>query len=51
MDIEGFPELEKWMAVGDISTSHLDLLERQLLILQRVIGPADEDTPQGFLPF
>jgi len=42
---------EKWMAVGDISTSHLDLLERQLLILQRVIRPADEDTPQGFLPF
>lgn len=42
---------EKWMALGDISASHLELLERQLLILQRAIFPADEDTPQGLLPF
>ena len=28
-----------------------DLLERQLQILQRVITPTDEETPQGFLPF
>jgi hypothetical protein len=39
------------MALGDISGAHLDLLERQLQILQRVIAPADEETPQGFLPF
>ena len=39
------------MALGDISGAHLDLLERQLQILQRVITPADEETPQGFLPF
>ena len=42
---------EQWMALGDISGSHLDLLERQLLILQRAIAPSDDDTPQGFLPF
>ena len=42
---------EQWMALGDISGAHLDLLERQLQILQRVITPADEQTPQGFLPF
>ena len=29
----------------------LDLLERQLLILQRAFAPSDDDTPQGFLPF
>ena len=39
------------MALGDISGSHLDLLERQLLILQRAFAPSDDDTPQGFLPF
>ncbi|CAI8379791.1 MAG: Uncharacterised protein [Halieaceae bacterium] len=42
---------EQWMALGDISGSHLDLLERQLLILQRAIAPSDDETPQGFLPF
>ena len=42
---------EQWMALGDISDSHLDLLERQLLILQRAISPDDKDTPQGSLPF
>ena len=42
---------EQWMALGDISGGHLDLLERQLHILQRVIAPSDHDTPQGFLPF
>ena len=42
---------EQWMAIGDISGSHLDLLTRQLHILQRAITPSSEDTPQGFLPF
>ena len=42
---------EQWMALGDISGAHLDLLARQLQLLQRVITPTDEDTPQGFLPF
>tara|TARA_S200000501_G_scaffold302877_1_gene290401 strand:- start:108 stop:422 length:315 start_codon:yes stop_codon:yes gene_type:complete len=42
---------EQWMALGDISGSHLDLLERQLRILQRAIAPNDDETPQGFLPF
>ena len=42
---------EQWMALGDIGGSHLDLLERQLLILQRAIAPNDDETPQGFLPF
>jgi len=42
---------EQWMALGDISGTHLDLLERQLLILQRAIAPSDDETPQGFLPF
>lgn len=42
---------EKWMAVGEISGAHLDLLERQLHLIKRMIAPADDDTPQGFLPF
>ena len=42
---------EQWMALGDISGAHLDLLERQLQRPQRVIAPADEGAPQGFLPF
>ncbi|GIS01518.1 MAG: hypothetical protein CM15mP103_00690 [Gammaproteobacteria bacterium] len=36
------------MALGDISGSHLDLLERQLLILQRAIAPSDETRRRGF---
>ena len=42
---------EKWMALGEISGAHLDLLERQLHLIKRMIAPADDDTPQGFLPF
>lgn len=42
---------ERWMAMGDVSGAHLDLLERQLQILQRVVTPPSEDSPQGFLPF
>ena len=42
---------EKWMALGDISDAHLELLERQLLILKRALFQTDEDTPQGLLPF
>lgn len=42
---------EKWMALGDISSRHMDLLTRQLTLLRRVITPADPDSPQGFLPF
>ena len=42
---------EKWMAIGDISSRHMDLLSRQLTLLRRVITPVDEDSPQGFLPF
>jgi hypothetical protein len=42
---------EKWMALGGISGSHLDLLERQLHILASATAPPDDNTPQGFLPF
>ena len=42
---------EKWMALGEISGAHLDLLERQLQLIKRMITPPDGDTPQGFLPF
>ena len=42
---------EKWMALGEISGAHLDLLERQLQLIKRMIAPADDDAPQGFLPF
>jgi len=42
---------EKWMALGDISSRHMDLLTRQLTLLRRVITPADPENPQGFLPF
>jgi hypothetical protein len=42
---------EKWMALGDISSRHMDLLTRQLTLLRRVIAPVDPDSPQGFLPF
>ena len=42
---------EKWMALGEISGAHLNLLERQLHLIRRIIAPADDDTPQGFLPF
>jgi len=42
---------EKWMALGEISGAHLDLLERQLHLIRRLIAPAEDDTPQGLLPF
>ena len=42
---------EKWMALGGVSGSHLELLERQFNILKSATAPSDEDTPQGFLPF
>ena len=42
---------EKWMALGEISSAHLDLLERQLDLMTRLITPADDETPQGLLPF
>ena len=42
---------EKWMALGEISGAHLDLLERQLGLMSRLITPADDETPQGILPF
>ena len=42
---------EKLMALGGVSGSHLDLLERQLHILKSATAPSDQDTPQGFLPF
>ncbi|MEK9791717.1 MAG: hypothetical protein VW317_03340, partial [Halieaceae bacterium] len=42
---------EKWMALGEISGAHLDLLERQLGLMSRLITPADDETPQGLLPF
>lgn len=42
---------EKWMALGEISSAHLDLLERQLHLIKQTIAPADGDTRQGFLPF
>ena len=42
---------EKWMALGEISGAHLDLLERQLHLIRQLIAPAEDDTPQGLLPF
>tara|TARA_Y100000991_G_C21852746_1_gene297395 strand:- start:269 stop:583 length:315 start_codon:yes stop_codon:yes gene_type:complete len=42
---------ERWMALGGISGKHLDLLERQLQILRRIVTSADDETPQGLLPF
>ena len=42
---------ERWMALGGISGKHLDLLERQLQILRRIVASADNETPQGLLPF
>jgi hypothetical protein len=39
------------MALGEISGAHLDLLERQLGLMSRLITPADDETPQGLLPF
>jgi hypothetical protein len=42
---------EQWMAVGDIGGRHMDLLSRQLALLRRVVAPAEQESPQGFLPF
>ena len=42
---------EQWMALGDISGGHLDLLERQLHILQRVIAPPTTTRRRGFCLF
>ena len=42
---------ERWMAMGEISNDHLDLLERQLCILKRVIKAPNEETQQELLPF
>ena len=42
---------ERWMALGGISGKHLDLLERQLQSLRRIVTSPDDDTPQGLLPF
>jgi hypothetical protein len=42
---------EQWMVLGDISSRHMDLLTRQLTLLRRVITPAEQESPQGFLPF
>lgn len=42
---------EQWMALGDISSRHMDLLTRQLTLIRRLITPAEQDGPQGFLPF
>ena len=42
---------EQWMALGDISSRHMDLLTRQLTLIRRLIAPAEQDGPQGFLPF
>ena len=42
---------ERWMALGGISGKHLDLLERQLQILRRIVTSVDDETPQGLLPF
>ena len=41
---------ERWMALGGISGKHLDLLERQLQNLRRIVTSPDYDTPQGLLP-
>jgi len=42
---------ERWMALGDIGSRHMDLLIRQLALLRRVVAPAEQESPQGFLPF
>ena len=42
---------ERWMALGDIGSRHMDLLTRQLALLRRVVAPAEQESPQGFLPF
>ncbi|MEL0007151.1 MAG: hypothetical protein VW686_07435 [Luminiphilus sp.] len=42
---------ERWMALGDISSRHMDLLARQLTLLRRVVAPEEQESPQGFLPF
>ena len=42
---------ERWMALGGISGKHLDLLERQLRNLRRIVTSPDDDTSQGLLPF
>ncbi|GIR70259.1 MAG: hypothetical protein CM15mP74_15100 [Halieaceae bacterium] len=42
---------ERWMALGGISGKHLNLLERQLQNLRRIVTSPDDDTPQGLLPF
>lgn len=42
---------ERWMALGDISSRHRDLLTRQLALLRRVVAPTEQESPQGFLPF
>jgi len=42
---------ERWMALGEIGSRHMDLLTRQLALLRRVVAPAEQESPQGFLPF